>query len=528
MGKIPTTDIETTIHSDLIILWGSNTLSTNMHAWPFFAEARKNGGAIVCIDPYANRTARRSDRHIQLRPGTDAALALGMMRVLIQGSLLDEEFVERHTIGFDRLRDRVEGYTLERVSEITGVPAGQIEQLAREYGKARSPYIRLGWGPARQLRGGMAARAIALLPALVGATHKPGGGITRSTSPAFAFNMNHLLREDLAPPGTRTVNMVQLGHALTELDSPPVKALHVYHSNPAVVAPQSGKVLEGLARDDLFTVVHEHLLSETAMYADLVLPATTSLESTDIYRSYGHYYLQMARPVIPPMGESRSTLAIFQDLAQRFGFRNACFQATEEQMIRKLLETDSPYLRGITYEELAVGRPLRLRVPENAFLAGFGTPSGKVEFYSQSMADQGLDPLPDGTPSVDEEGLGRFPLQMITPPRHHFLNSTFNEVDYLRDRAGEATILIHPRDAEERGIREGVDVRVFNARGECHLTARVTDRTAPGVTVVEGLYWPRFMPMNLGINQLTSQRLTDMGESCAFHCNLVQVQTMTT
>jgi anaerobic selenocysteine-containing dehydrogenase len=527
MGKIPTTDIETTIHSDLIILWGSNTLSTNMHAWPFFAEARKNGAAIVCIDPYANRTARRSDRHIQLRPGTDAALALGMMRVLIQDSLLDEDFVERHTIGFDRLRDRVEGYTLERVSETTGVPAGQIEQLAREYGTARSPYIRLGWGPARQLRGGMAARTIALLPALVGATHRRGGGITRSTSPAFSFNMNHLLREDLAPPGTRTVNMVQLGHALTALDNPPVKALHVYHSNPAVVAPQSGKVLEGLARDDLFTVVHEHLLSETAMYADLVLPATTSLESTDIYRSYGHYYLQMARPVIPPMGEARSTLAIFQDLARRFGFRHACFQATEEQIIRRLLETDSPYLRGITFEDLAVGRPLRLRIPENAFLAGFGTPSGKVEFYSQGMADQGLDPLPDGAPSVDEEGLGRFQLQMITPPRHHFLNSTFNEVDYLRDRAGEATILIHPRDAEERGIREGEGVRVFNARGECHLTARITDRTAPGVTVVEGLHWPRFMPMNLGINQLTSQRLTDMGESCAFHCNLVEVQTTT-
>lgn len=527
MGTIPTTDIESTVHSDLIILWGSNTLSTNMHAWPFFREARKNGASLVCIDPYANRTAKQCDRHIQLRPGTDAALALGIMGVLIRESFIDEPFIEQHTTGFDRLKGRVKEYPLERVSELTGVPSGQIEQLARDYGRSRAPYIRLGWGPARQLRGGMAARTIALLPALVGATHRLGGGITRSTAPAFALNMNSLLREDLAPPGTRTVNMVRLGHALTALSDPPVKALHVYHSNPAVVAPQSARVLEGLGREDLFTVVHEHLISETALYADLVLPATTFLESTDIYRSYGHYYLQMAWPVIPPMGEARSTLAIFQELAQRLGFTEDSFRANEEGTIRKLLDTDSPYLQGITFEDVAKGRPFRLRVPENPFHQGFGTPSGKVEFYSQRMADQGLDPLPNGSPSVDEEGVGRFHLQMITPPRHQFLNSTFNEVEYLRDRAGEATILIHPRDAEARGIRDGGRVRVFNARGECYLSASVTDRTSPGVTVVEGLYWPRFMPMNLGINQLTSERLTDMGESCAFHCNLVEVQSVT-
>lgn len=528
MGAIPTTDIQTTVDSDLIIIWGSNTISTNMHAWPFFLEARRQDASIVVIDPYRNRTARQADRHHRLRPGTDAALALGMMHVLIDEDLVDHKFISGETLGFDRLEKRVGEYPPTRVERITGVSANEIRQLARDYGGARAPYIRVGWGPARQLRGGMAVRTIALLPALVGATHKRGGGITRSTSAAFAFNTHAVLWEDLAPPGVRTVNMVQLGQALTELNEPPVKGLHIYHSNPAVVAPDSRRVIAGLERDDLFTVVHEHLLSETALYADLVLPATTSLESTDIYKSYGHYYLQMARPVIAPMGETRSTLAIFQELAQRFSFTEDCFYQTEEEIIRKLLQTDSPYFKGIPFERLAEGKPVRLNVPEQIFSGGFGTPSGKVEFYSRAMAKQGLDPLPDGTPSVDEEGQGRFQLQLITPPRHQFLNSSFNEIDYLRNQAGRPTIMIHPLDAVARGIEDEGLVRVYNDRGECYLYAQLTKDTSPGVTVVEGLYWPRFMPMNRGVNQLTSQRLTDMGRGCAFHCNLVEVEPTVT
>lgn len=524
MGATPTTDIESTVDSDLIILWGSNTLSTNMHAWPFFLEARQRGGSIVTIDPYRNRTAKQADKHLQLRPGTDAALALGMMHVLVGEDRVDHAFVSEQTLGFDRLRKRLEEYPPSRVEEITGVAASELIQLARDYGSARAPYIRMGWGPSRQLRGGMAARTIALLPALVGATHKQGGGITRSTAPAFALKKEVVLREDLAPSAVRTINMVQLGQALTALDKPPVKGLHVYHSNPAVVAPDSQRVIAGLERDDLFTVVHEHLLSETARYADLVLPATTSLESTDIYRSYGHYYLQMARPVIAPMGETRSTLAIFQELARRFSFTDNCFSRDEEETIRDLLETDSPYFEGVTFKNLAKGKPVRLNVPRQIFSEGFGTPSGKVEFYSEAMAEQGLDPLPDGRPSVDEEGQGRFRLQMITPPRHQFLNSSFSEIDYLRNQAGKPTIMIHPRDAAERDIEDEGLVRVYNARGECSLYAQLTKDTSPGVTVVEGLYWPRFMPGNRGINQLTSQRLTDMGRGCAFHCNLVEVE----
>jgi len=528
MGAIPTTDIESTVDSDLIIIWGSNTVSTNMHAWPFFLEARRRGASIVAIDPYRNRTASQADKHLKLRPGTDAALALGMMHVLIGEDRVDHAFVSEKTVGFDRLKERVEEYSLSRVEEITGVPASEIRQLARDYGDARAPYIRVGWGPSRQLKGGMAVRTIALLPALVGATRKQGGGITRSTARAFAFNKEAVLREDLAPPGVRTINMVQLGQALTELNNPPVKGLHVYHSNPAVVAPDSRRVIAGLERDDLFTVVHEHLLSETALYADLLLPATTSMESTDIYRSYGHYYLQMARPVIAPMGETRSTQAIFQELARRFSFTDDCFYRGEEKTIRELLKTDSPYFRGITFEKLARGKPVRLSVPDQIFSEDFGTPSGKVEFYSQAMAEQGMDPLPDGTPSVDEEGQGRFRLQLITPPRHQFLNSSFNEVDYLRNQAGRPTIMIHPVDAVSRQIEDEELVRVYNDRGECYLYAQLTKDAFPGVTVVEGLYWPRFMPMNRGINQLTSQRLTDMGRGCAFHCNLVEIESAQT
>jgi len=523
MGSIPTTDIESVVDADLILVWGSNTLSTNMHAWPFFLKARQKGAFIVAIDPYTNRTAQASDLHLKLRPGTDAALALGMMHVLVREGLIDKEFIARETIGFEEFRPRLDGYSPERTAGITGVPKGQIEDLAIRYGKARAPYIRTGWGPSRQLKGGMAMRTIALLPGLAGAIHKVGAGITRSTSSAFAFNMKAVLHNELAPRPGRIINMVQLGSALTALHDPPVKALHVYHSNPAVVAPDSTKVLQGLRREDLFTVVHEILMSETVLYADIVLPGATSMECTDLYRSYGHYYLQMAHPVIEPVGEARSALSVFQELAHRFGFNDPCFSQSESDIIEDLMASDSPYLEGITLDCLKEGRPVRLNVPADIFSSGFKTPSGKIEFYSASMAAQGLDPLPNGDPSVDGEGEGRFPLQLITPPRHQFLNSTFNEIDQLRHQAGPPTLMIHPDDARERGIAEDQEVRVYNDRGEVFLSARITDRTAPGVTVAEGLYWPRFMPGSHGINELTSQALTDMGNGCAFHCNLVEV-----
>jgi len=522
LGSGPSTEIESASRSDYIIIWGSNTLTSNVHAWPHFKRARKAGATLVVIDPYRNRTARRADMHLMLKPGTDAALALAMMHVLIDREMIDRDFIARKTLGFEELKARAAEYTPGRAAHVCGLSEDVIVWLSEGYGCARAPYIRTGWGPARQLKGAMAMRAIALLPALVGAFDKPGGGITRSLGGAPA-DLRRLTRPDLRPPGTRTVNMVELGNALTRLDDPPVKLLYVYLSNPAVVAPQSREVLAGLAREDLFLVVQEMFPTDTTRYADIVLPGASFMEVTDIYRAYGHNYIQMAQPVIPPVGQSRSTLAIFQDLAARLGFKDDVFSLDEMDFIGGFLREASPYLEGVDFEALKSGRPVRLNIPSNPYANGFSTPSGKVEFYSPTMADHGLDPLPDGQPLRDPDGGNRYSLEFITPPHHFFLNSAFNEIDELRERAGEARVMIHPENARDRGITDGDPVRVFNDRGECSFKAQVTDDTQPGLLVAEGLHWPSFSPGG-GANQLTSQRLTDMGETCAFHCNLVEVQ----
>jgi anaerobic selenocysteine-containing dehydrogenase len=524
LGKGPSTDIESASGSDYIIIWGSNTLTTNVHAWPFFNTARKAGATIVVIDPYRNRTARRADMHLMIKPGTDAALALSMMSVLIDREMIDRDFIARKTLGFEKLKTRAAGYPPARAADICGLSENMIIRLAEGYGRARAPYIRTGWGPARQLRGAMAMRTIALLPALVGAFDKPGGGITRSLG-GSPSDLRRLTRPDLCPPGTRSVNMVELGSALTRLDDPPVKLLYVYLSNPAVVAPQSREVLAGLAREDLFLVVQEMFPTDTTRYADIVLPGACFLEVADIYRSYGHNYIQMARPVIPPVGQSRSTLAIFQNLASRLGFKDDVFSLDEMNFIESFLREASPYLEGIDLEAMKSGLPVRLNIPTNPYASGFSTPSGKVEFYSQAMADQGLDPLPEGQPLRDPDGRDRYRLEFITPPHHFFLNSAFNEIDELREMAGEARVMIHPETARARGITDGDRVRVFNDRGKCRFKAQVTDDTRPGLLVAEGLHWPSLSPGG-GANQLTSQRLTDMGETCAFHCSLVEVQSV--
>ena len=522
LGRGPSTDIESAVDSDFIIIWGSNTLTTNLHAWPFFQEARRQGARIVVIDPYQNRTARRADRHLMLKPGTDAALALGLMHVLINEGLLDRAFIAQHTLGFEQLAERAAQWPPERAAQVCGLEPEEITQLGRDYGAAQAPYIRTGFGFARQQKGGMAMRAVALLPALVGAFQRPGGGITRTTSEAAPFNMKPLTRPDLAPAGVRGFNMVRLGQVLTQAQ-PPVRLLYVYLCNPAVVAPDSSQVLAGLHRQDLFTVVQEMFLTETARLADLVLPSACSLEMTDLYRAYGHYHVQMARPVMAPVGQSRPLLAVFQALARRLGFAEDVFRASEEEIIAWLLRTDSPYLQGLSLERLAAGRPLRVNAGANPYAAGFLTHSGQVEFYSQALVEQGLDPLPDGAPSLDPEGQGRYGLQLITPPRYQFLNSTFNEVPALLAQAGPPTLLLHPIDAAARGIADGQEVRVFNDRGQCFLRAQVSQATRPGVTVAEGLYWGGHTPGGRGINHLTSQRLADLGGSCAFHCNLVEV-----
>ena len=522
LGSGPSTEIQSAAQSDYIIIWGSNTLTTNVHAWPYFKTAQKAGATLAVIDPYRNRTARQADLHVMIKPGTDAALALAMMQVLIDRDLIDHDFISRKTIGFERLKERTSAYTPDRAAKICGLSEEMIVRLALGYGRARAPYIRTGWGPARQLKGAMAMRTIALLPALVGAFDKPGGGITRTLGGALS-DLSCLTRPDLRRPGTRTVNMVELGNVLTRLTDPPGKLLHVYLSNPAVVAPQSREVLAGLAREDLFVVVQEMFRTDTARYADIVLPGAGFLEVADLYQAFGHNYIQMARPVIPPVGQSRSTLSIFQDLAARLGFTDDVFSLDETDFINRLLSEASPYLDGVDFETLKSGRAVRVSIPSNPYEDGFNTPSGKVEFYSQKMADQGLDPLPDGQPLRDPDGEGKYGLEFITPPHHLFLNSAFNEIGELREKAGPAQVMIHPETARKRGVADGDPVRVFNDRGECRFFARVTDATQADLLVAEGLHWPSLSPGG-GANQLTSQRLTDMGETCAFHCNRVDIQ----
>ncbi|BBO81790.1 formate dehydrogenase [Desulfosarcina ovata subsp. sediminis] len=522
LGRGPSTAISASVNSDFIVVWGSNTLTTNLHAWPFFQQARKKGARLTVIDPYRTETARRADVHLMIRPGTDAALALAVMNVLIAEGLIDHDFIEKRTVGFDPFSRRAAEYPPERAADICGIDAEAIRSLALGYGRANAPYIRTGWGPARQLGGAMAMRTIALLPALVGAFTRPGAGITRSLGGAPA-NLTFLTRPDLCPAATRKVNMVHLGRALTELDGPPIKYLHVYLSNPAAVAPQSQMVMTGLAREDLFVSVQEMFMTDTARMADIILPGASFFEVKDLYRAYGHNCIQLAEPVIPPVGESRSTLAIFQALARRMGFANDVFSMTEDQCVERLLQDPSPYMAGVDLDRLRHGRAACLNIPDSPFADRFNTPSGKVEFFSRQWAEMGLDPLPDGRPMTDPDAGERFPLAFITPPHRLFLNSAFNEIDALRQAAGPPTVLIHPKAAGDRNIADGQMVRVFNSRGECRLTARVTADTRPGLLVAEGIHWPMHHEGGRGANQLTGQRLTDAGQTCAFHASRVEV-----
>ncbi|WP_319774188.1 molybdopterin-dependent oxidoreductase [Breoghania sp.] len=523
LGSGPSTDLESVVDSDFIIIWGNNSLTTNVHAWPFYRKARKNGARLVVIDPYRTRTAKEADIHLMPMPGTDAALALGMMQVLIGENLIDRDYIADNTLSFDELARRAAEYPPEIASTICGVPASDIRELAVAYGKARAPFIRTGWGPARQLRGAMAMRTIACLPALVGAFKKPGAGITRLLG-GGPSNLTRLTRPDLCPEGTRVVNMVELGDALTRLKAPPIKLLYNFMSNPAAVAPQSALVYEGLKRDDLFLVVHELFMTDTALFADIILPGASFFEMTDIYRAYGHNYLRLARPVIPPVGQSRANLAIFQQLAGRMGFEEEVFSLGEEDFIKDFLREEHPSLKGFDHEAFWQEKAVRLNIPANPYADGFNTPSGKVEFFSQTWLDKGLDPLPCGQVWRDPEGGNKYKLELITPPHHLFLNSAFNEISEIRKMAGRAKVLINPQNARERDISQGDLVRVYNGRGECSLYAEVTPDTQPGLLVAEGLHWPGFAPGGKGANQLTSQRLTDQGETCAFHCNLVEVE----
>ena len=516
----------------LILNWGSNTAHTNSHLWSLMIKARQRGATLVAIDPYRSPTAARCDWHIQPRPGTDAALALGLMHVLWRDGLVDRDYLDQATIGADRLRTRaIEEYPVDRVAAITGVEPAAIEELARRYAAEQPSLIRLNYGLQRHHGGGMAVRTIACLPALVGAWRHYGGGALLSTSGAYDFNMDALTRPDLAPPGTRVVNMNHLAEALAgELPGPPVRALYVYNCNPAAVAPDQRKVLQGLRRDDLFTVVHEQFPTDTVDYADVVLPATTQLEHVDLHGSYGHHFVMLNAPSIAPRGEARSNNDVFRDLAARLGFEPDLFPE-DETLIRQALE-GGRRIRGITLERLRDEPSIRLDLPEayTPFADGvFPTPSGKCELYSERMRLDGLDPLPTYTPPLEDPATrpdlaASYPIQLLSPPRPQFLNSTFANSPSHRAAAGDPTVELSAEDAERRGLVDRQWAEVYNARGSFRARVALTGAVKAGVAVATGLYWSKLVPGSGNANSTTSTALTDMGGGATFFDNLVEIR----
>lgn len=516
-------------HSRLVLLWGANILGTNVHLWPFLVEAVRRGARLYTIDPVRNRTGQLSHRQYFIRPGSDAALALGMMHVIVTERLYDAGYVERFTEGFEALRRRLEEYPPGRVAQLTGLSETEIVELAREYATIRPAAIRLNYGVQRSERGGLAVRAISLLPALVGAWREVGGGLLLSTSGAFHLNREALERPDLEQLSglkrpARTINMVQLGRALTELRDPPVMALFVYNTNPAAVAPNQNLVLAGLAREDLFTVVIEQLPTDTAAYADILLPATTFLEHTDLYPSYGHYYLGLAQPVVAPPGEARPNAEIFRLLAARMGFDEPCFRDSDEDLIRAALSGGHRFLEGVTLERLKERGWMRLRVaPEGEpFLpfaeGGFGTPSGRLNFGAETLVYE----PPFESRLGDADLRARFPLELVTPKCDSGLNSSFGYRDSV-DRE-TAVLAMHEADAAPRGIRRGDRVRVYNDRGAVVLVAQVGRDVARGVVAARAVRWLRRAPDGRNVNALTSDRLSDMGGGATFYSCLVEVE----
>jgi anaerobic selenocysteine-containing dehydrogenase len=534
LGTVTGNDSEQMVDSELIVLWGINASHTHINAMTLVKRARRRGAFVVCVDPYRTPTARQADWHLMPRPGTDGALALGVMHVLIGEGRVDQDYIQRATLGFTALAHHVKQYDPERVAAITGLAAEDIVAFARRYGDTRAAFIRVGIGLSRHDNGGMTCRTIACLPALTGAYAHPAGGALLASSSAFGLSNAVIERPDLIPaPAPRVINMIQLGRALTDPDlAPPVKALYVYNANPASVVPNQELVLRGLAREDLFTVVHEQHLTDTTDYADLVLPATTSMEHTDCYKSYGHFYVQLARPVITPEGEARSNWAVTRLLARAMGLRDPHFGKTEDDLIREALDSGDPSVEGITLERLEAEHSMRLRLgrPYLPFAQGAPTPSGKVEFVSESLAREGLPALPTYTPLVEGpehvELARRYPLQCIVPPNRFFLNSSFSQSELLRRRQRGAAVLLHPADGAARGIRSGDAVVVRSARGEARFTAELTADTREGVAVVEGIWWSKHQPGGRGVNALTDDRTADMGGGPALHSNLVQVERL--
>jgi anaerobic selenocysteine-containing dehydrogenase len=520
-------DVELAQEAKLIIFWGSNAITSSVHFWARAQEAKRRGATLIAIDPYRSLTAEKCHSHIALLPGTDSALALGMMHVLIRDDLIDHDYIEQHCLGFEELRERARYYPPARVAAICGISAAEIESLSRLYGTTRPALIRANYGMQRVRGGGMSTRNVACLPALVGAFRDAAGGILLSTGGNFAIDQPALSRPDLL--GTRkprTINMSTIGHALLN-ETAPIGAVLVYNSNPVAVAPDSARVARGFAREDLFTVVLEHFQTDTADYADILLPATTQLEHLDVVKPYGHYYLVANNPAINPLGEAKPNTEIFRLLAKAMGYADPCFSDSDESIAQAAVAADWDFSAVRKAGWKRVGAPKGSARFANG---GFDTPSGKVEFLSVRAQALGVDALPDYVPpQEDTRGAAaqRYPLAMISPPARHFLNSSFVNVQSLRVTEGEPWLDIHPDDAAARGVRADGYVRVFNDRGSLELRARVTERARPGVVVALSVWWKKLSRDGKNANELTSSdTLTDLGRAPTFYDCLVQVEAL--
>ena len=529
------------VHAKLIIAWGANLHGNSIHLWPFIEQARHNGARLVVIDPYQTKTARLADQHIALRPGTDTALAMAMMHVILRDGLEDRDYIRDCTHGFEALRGRVmtADYAPERVAQITGIDPDVIVALARAYATTAPAVIRVNYGIQRTDNGGTAARAVGMLPLLTGAWKHHGGGVMLSTSNAFGFNsaklqMPELMRVSPLGRDARTLNMSQLGEALTQVNNPAVHALFVYNSNPAAVAPNQSDVLRGMRRSDLFTVVHDCFFTDTADHADIVLPSPSFLEQDDVQGAYGHYIAQLSLRAMEPMGEARSNVWLFAELAQRMGFAEPCFRDTEADLLAQALDTPHPWHRGITLDALKQQPMIPLALPRNdrgEFLpfsdaTWFRTPSGRGEFYSEALLAQGMDPLPGYVPTPERNDRTQ-PLRMLPRKADHWMNSTFANIPRHRAmeqaRVGLGVLEIHPDDAGPRGIAQNDEVEVANERGSLRLRAALSGRVPPG-TVAATLGWNKLSPDGHGINVLTSERLTDLGGGATFYATHVEVR----
>jgi anaerobic selenocysteine-containing dehydrogenase len=523
-------DPETLRQSKLIVIWGANVLSTNAHLWRSILEARRHGASIVAIDPVRTRTAAACDRHLALRPGTDAALALGLLHVVVREGAEDREFLDRHTLGWDAFRARILEYPPARVAEITGLAAEDIVALGRQLAHTRPTGIRVGIGLQRHGGGGMAVRTISCIPGVTGDWRHPGGGVHYDTRGFFGVDWAALWRDDLRPRPARALHMTRLGEGLLERDDPPVQALLVLAANPVASVPHQAKVRRGLARDDLFTVVVDHFLTDTARYADIVLPGTMQIEHDDLLIAYGHLYLAWNQAAVAPAGECLPTTEICRRLARRMGLSEPALYDSDETMARQLLASGHPSLHGITLDALRTRGSIRLAYPDPfvPFASGFPTPSGRLEFVSERMAQAGLDPLAGYTPAYEasqqDTALAReYPFALISPADHYFLNSIFANVPRQQRRSGPATIRIHPADAAPLGIAAGDAVRVGNARGSFVAVAELTDGVRPGVVVSPKGRWPG---AGANVNATVDERDSDMGGGAVYHDNRVRLERL--